>query len=154
MPLRVLIVEDEIAILNFIAETLSSLGLEVRPVSDSQQAASMIHQEKFDAIFLDLVMPKMDGFELAGLIRQSSWNGSTPIFIITGLEDQETMQRAFAAGATFFLQKPIGRQELTRLFRIAQGVILRSAAGRGALRSRPKCCANLASGRLPAGSPS
>ncbi len=66
-------------------------------------------------------MPKVDGFELARRIRASSWNKSTPIVVVTGHDDTKTMQKAFAAGTTFFLQKPIDRQRLTNLFKAARG---------------------------------
>jgi len=63
----------------------------------------------------------VDGFELARRIRASSWNKSTPIVVVTGHDDTKTMQKAFAAGTTFFLQKPIDRQRLTNLFKAARG---------------------------------
>jgi CheY-like chemotaxis protein len=68
-------------------------------------------------------MPKMNGFELACHIRQSSWNKSTPIIVVTGREDRKTMQQAFDVGATFFLQKPVDRQKLLLLFRTARGTM-------------------------------
>jgi PleD family two-component response regulator len=48
---------------------------------------------------------KVDGFELARQIRASSWNKSTPIVVVTGQDDTKAMQKVFAAGTTFFLQK-------------------------------------------------
>src|SRR6266849_7624795 len=102
-------------------EVLTSLKVEVHAVTDSEQAAGLVNQERFDGIFVDLQMPKVDGFELARRIRASSWNKSTPIVVVTGQDDTKTMQKAFAAGTTFFLQKPIDRQRLTNLFKAARG---------------------------------
>jgi CheY-like chemotaxis protein len=96
----------------------------VRPVSDSEKAVGMVNQEKFDGIFLDLEMPNLNGFDLARLIRKSSWNKSTPIIIVTGRDERQTMQEAFAIGATFFLQKPVDRQKLSILFRTVSGGML------------------------------
>jgi CheY-like chemotaxis protein len=84
----------------------------------------MVNQEKFDGIFLDLEMPNLNGFDLARLIRKSSWNKSTPIIIVTGRDERQTMQEAFAIGATFFLQKPVDRQKLSILFRTVSGGML------------------------------
>jgi CheY-like chemotaxis protein len=81
----------------------------------------VVNQEKFDGIFLDLEMPNLNGFDLARLIRKSSWNKSTPIIIVTGREERQSMQNAFAIGATFFLQKPVDRQKLSALFRTVSG---------------------------------
>jgi CheY-like chemotaxis protein len=122
--LKLLVVEDDIANLELTAEVLRSLKAEVRPVSDSQEAARLIQHEKFDGIFLDLEMPRVDGFELARQIRKSSWNRSTPIVIVTGREDRRTMQQAFEIGATFFLQKPVDRQRLSRLFETVRGGLI------------------------------
>jgi DNA-binding response OmpR family regulator len=106
------------------AEVFTSLKAEVCPVSDSEKAADLVNQEKFDGIFLDLEMPNMNGFDLARRIRKSSWNKSVPIIIVTGRDDRRTMQEAFAIGATFFLQKPVDRQKLTGLFRTVRGALL------------------------------
>jgi DNA-binding response OmpR family regulator len=97
---------------------------EVRPISESEKAAALVNQEKFDGIFLDLEMPKLNGFDLARLVRKSSWNKSTPIIIVTGRDERQTMQDAFSIGATFFLQKPVDRQKLNALFRMVTGGML------------------------------
>jgi CheY-like chemotaxis protein len=120
-PLKLLVVEDDSASLELMAEVFTSLKAEVRAVSDSEKAVGMVNQEKFDGIFLDLEMPKLNGFDLARLIRKSSWNKSTPIIIVTGRDERDTMQQAFSLGATFFLQKPVDRQKLSVLFRTVSG---------------------------------
>ena len=122
--LKLLVVEDDTASLELMTEVFTYLKAEVRPVSDSEKAAGIVNQEKFDGIFLDLEMPKLNGFELARVIRKSSWNKSTPIIIVTGRDERQTMQEAFALGATFFLQKPVDRQKLTILFRTVSGGML------------------------------
>jgi CheY-like chemotaxis protein len=122
--LKLLVVEDDLASLELMAEVFTSLKAEVRPVSDSEKAADLVNREKFDGIFLDLEMPKMNGFDLARRIRRSSWNKSAPIVIVTGSDDRRTMQEIFAVGATFYLQKPVDRQRLTSLFRTVRGALL------------------------------
>jgi CheY-like chemotaxis protein len=123
-PLKLLVVEDNIANLELMTEVFTSLKAEVRPISDSEKAATLVNQEKFDGIFLDLEMPRLNGFDLARLVRKSSWNKSTPIVIVTGRDEKQTMQDAFAIGATFFLQKPVDRQKLSILFRTVSGGML------------------------------
>ena len=123
-PLKLLVVEDNIPSLELMTEVFLSLKAEVRPISDSVKAVAMVNEEKFDGIFLDLEMPNLNGFDLARLVRKSSWNKSTPIIIVTGRDDRQTMQDAFAIGATFFLQKPVDRQKLSSLFRTVSGGML------------------------------
>lgn len=122
--LSLLVVEDDIASLELMTEVFSSLETDVHPVSDGQRAAALVNRQKFDGVFMDLQMPDMNGFELAHQIRRSSWNKSTPIVIVTGSDDRQTMQQAFATGANFFLQKPVDRQKLTSLFRKVRGTLL------------------------------
>jgi CheY-like chemotaxis protein len=121
VSLKLLIVEDDIASLELMTEVFTSLEAEVSPVSDSQKAAGLVNQERFDGIFLDLEMPNLHGFDLARLIRKSSRNKSTPIVIVTGRDQRDTMQQAFTIGATFYLQKPVDRQKLSILFRTVRG---------------------------------
>jgi CheY-like chemotaxis protein len=121
VSLKLLVVEDDAANLELMTEVFTSLQAEVKPISDSEEAAGIINRQKFDGIFLDLEMPNLNGFELASIVRKSSWNKSTPIIIVTGRDERQTMQQAFALGATFFLQKPIDRQKLNNLFRTVRG---------------------------------
>src|ERR1039458_4955481 len=86
-PLKLLVVEDDPASLELMAEVFTSLKANVRAVSDSQHAAGLVNQERFDGIFLDLEMPNLHGFDLARLIRRSSWNKSAPIIIVTGRDE-------------------------------------------------------------------
>ncbi|HEX3740220.1 MAG TPA: response regulator [Terriglobales bacterium] len=124
LSLKLLVVEDDLASLELMTEVLRSLEAEVRPLSDSQAAAVLVNQEKFDGIFLDLEMPNLNGFALAQEVRTSSWNRLTPIVIVTGRDERETMHQAFATGATFFLQKPIDKRKLAILFRAVRGTMV------------------------------
>jgi CheY-like chemotaxis protein len=118
--LKLLVVEDDPASLELMIEVFASLKTNVCPVSDSQKAAALLNQERFDGIFLDIEMPNLNGFELAQVARQSSWNKSTPIVVVTGREQSDTMFQAFATGATFFLQKPIDRLKLAGLLQTVE----------------------------------
>jgi CheY-like chemotaxis protein len=119
--LKLLVVEDHLPSLEMMDEVFTSHKAEVRPISDSERAADLIRRERYDGIFLNLEMPNMNGFELARRVRESTWNRSTPIVVVTGSDDGTTMQQVFAVGATFFLQKPVDRQRLSSLFRTVHG---------------------------------
>src|SRR5580693_1264327 len=98
--LKLLVVEDDLPSLELMDEVFTSLKADVHPISDGDRAADLVNQERYDGIFLDLEMPHMHGFDLARRIRESSWNKSTPIVIVTGRDDRSTMQKVFAIGAT------------------------------------------------------
>ena len=139
--LKILVVDDNIPTLELITNVLATVGVNVRALGDSQEAATLVSKEKFDGIFLDLVMPKVDGFELADRIRQSARNRRTPIVIVTGLEDKQTLRRAFAAGGTFFLQKPLSKDKLIHLLNSTRGAMLqeRRRSKRIPLRTEVTC---------------
>jgi len=121
--LRILVVEDDLPSLELIYEVLLSLDVEVFPASDSERALTVAQNEKFDGIFVDLNMPRIDGFRLMKAIRSAGWNQRTPFIVLTGMGDPDTMKRAFAAGATFFLRKPIDRRQLTSLLNTTRGTM-------------------------------
>lgn len=124
--LKLLVVEDDLPSLELMEEVFTSLQAEVRPVNNSETAAVLVGKEKFDGIFLDLEMPRMHGLDLTNRIRESSWNKSTPIIVVSGRNDREAMQQSFSVGASFFLQKPVDRQKLSRLLRTVRGGMLQS----------------------------
>jgi CheY-like chemotaxis protein len=124
MSIRVLVVEDDLPTLEMMQEVLSSFDVEVVPLLDSEEAFNAVNREKFDGIFLDLLMPRLNGFRLAEAIRSSSWNKTTPIIIVTGNSEKRAMQEAFRAGGNFYLQKPIDRNRLTILLNSTRGTML------------------------------
>jgi len=122
--MKILLVDDEPQVCRLVKSLVEPLGVEVRTFSDSREAALILETEKFDGIMLDVAMPNMDGFELARKIRATPPNQMAPIIMITGKDDVETMRRAFDAGATFFIGKPISREKIYAIFRTARGAML------------------------------
>lgn len=123
MPSRILVVDDDPTVCELIQEVLAAAEMESFALTDSKEAATRIAQERFDAIFLDVRMPPPDGIELSRQIRASGLNRTTPIVVITGEEDNAVLKRAFEAGATFLLFKPIDRHRMLRLIRVTEGSI-------------------------------
>src|SRR5271169_2627766 len=117
MASRILVVDDEATTCELIQEVLRSVEIEALAVTHSGLALTYLAKEKFDAVFLDVHMPPPDGIELTRKIRSGSLNVTTPIMIITGEDDHGLLARAFEAGASFFLYKPIDRHDILRLLR-------------------------------------
>jgi CheY-like chemotaxis protein len=122
--MKILLVDDEPEVCRLFRAMVEPLGVEVRTSTDSQEAATILEDEKFDGIMLDVAMPGLDGVSLAKKIRSTPPNQQAPIIMITGLDDVETMRRSFKAGATFFLGKPFSREKIYSLFRAARGPML------------------------------
>jgi CheY-like chemotaxis protein len=122
--MKILLVDDEPEVCRLVKTMVEPLGVEVCTSSDSIEAASILETEKFDGIMVDVAMPNMDGFQLTRKIRATPPNQQAPVIMITGLDDVETMRRAFEAGATFFIGKPISREKIYAIFRTARGAML------------------------------
>lgn len=120
MPNKVLIVEDDPSLCEFIREVLRSADLETHAMTDSTQAAARLKTEKFNAVFLDMRMPSPDGIDLTRQMRASRLNLTTPIIVITGERERGLTARAFEAGASFIVFKPVDRTRLLRLVNIVQ----------------------------------
>jgi CheY-like chemotaxis protein len=118
--------------------------MEANFLTDSAEAAERLRREKYHAVFLDMRMPPPDGVELTRQIRASRVNASTVIVMITGEEDRTVMRRAFEAGVEVFLFKPVERNKLLRLIRIAEGPIERER--RRFTRVRLRCRVSMESG--------
>ena len=110
---RLLIVDDEESVRLLLAR-LASKGLkaDVQLAGTCEQALRLARNYAYDAILLDLMMPGIGGFEVLKEIRASSANMTTPILIVSALEDMETNDRCMAAGASGFLVKPVEQKAL------------------------------------------
>jgi CheY-like chemotaxis protein len=124
MALKVMIVDDEPAVLQVLKDLMGPAGLAVTAFADSREAAARVEKEKFDAAFVDVSMPGMDGFELTRCIRASRSNSRIPIVMLTGHDDLETMRKGCQAGITFFLGKPFSPEKLRGLLAVTRGAIL------------------------------
>jgi CheY-like chemotaxis protein len=125
VPGQVLVVDDHAPSSELISEILRSSGFEAISLTSSAEAAERLTKEKFHAIFLDMRMPPPDGIELARQVRASRVNASTVIIMITGEQEQTLMKRAFEMGVEFFLFKPVERNKLLKLIRVAETSIER-----------------------------
>ncbi|MFQ5791782.1 MAG: response regulator, partial [Acidobacteriota bacterium] len=120
----ILIVDDDLADLELIASILEPLHTMPKCVQSSRTAAELISTEKYDSIFLDWLMPEMNGIELARHIRESKRNSTVPIVMLTVKTEPEAMQHAFQAGVNFFLTKPLTAAKAKRLLNVSRGMIL------------------------------
>src|SRR5271156_6131988 len=138
MQRRALIVDDEERVCDFISSVLSSNGMEAMTLTSSVKALTYLRKEKFSAAIIDSQMPAPDGLELTRRARDSGLNQKTPIIVVSDDQSPAAVSRAFSAGASFFLYKPIDKARLLKLLRATQGAIEheRRRFRRVALRSR------------------
>ena len=104
---KVLVVDDDLAGLLMASEALTSAGFEVIEAEDGLEAVEQFDKHHPDLVVMDVVMPRMNGFDSCALIRKSDGGEHVPILMITGLDDVDSIQKAYEAGATDFVTKPI-----------------------------------------------
>ena len=103
----ILIADDDPMILLLARQTLDVNSFRVLVAEDGQDAIEKFECYAPDLILCDVMMPKVDGFELCASIRATKRGEHLPIVMMTGLNDAESIQHAFAAGATDFCEKPV-----------------------------------------------
>ncbi len=102
--MKILIVEDEKHIAEGLRFNLEMDGFEVKVKHDGVAALEILQTENFDAIVLDVMMPKMDGFTVAKNLRENE--NFTPILMLTALGKPEDVLHGFECGADDYLTKP------------------------------------------------
>jgi DNA-binding response OmpR family regulator len=121
MQRRALVVDDEPATCELIQKVLYAAGVDALTLTRSGQAASFLEEGKFDMVFFDLHMGSPDGIELSREMRRGGSNRNTPIILLSDDQRPSAMSQGFAAGASFFLYKPVDRERLLKLIRATQG---------------------------------
>jgi DNA-binding response OmpR family regulator len=107
---RILVVEDNIELQGIIADFLEVKDAVADFASDGEQGFELALNHGFDAIILDVMLPKLDGMQVATKLRQ---NGvSTPILMLTALNGQQDLLSSFDSGADDFVSKPFQFPEL------------------------------------------
>jgi DNA-binding response OmpR family regulator len=110
---KVMIVEDDVQASTFLAEVLTTEGYVPIVVNESSRAMGLANGTLPDAFLLDLMMPEPDGFRLCRMLRSNPNFVSSPIIIVTALDDTDSRIVAFGAGANDYIVKPFHINELT-----------------------------------------
>ncbi|BAZ50684.1 response regulator receiver modulated diguanylate cyclase [Nostoc sp. NIES-4103] len=120
----VLVVDDEQFNRMQLRLFIEKEGYQIAEAQNGREALRVVQQLHPDIVLLDAMMPDMDGFECCAQLQSLDCSKYTPVLMITGLEDQESVDRAFAAGAIDYVTKPIHwavlRQRVKRLIQQSQ----------------------------------
>jgi len=117
-PLRILVVDDEPAILRFLYASLESQGYIVSTAVNARTALDMVRKKAADLVVLDLGLPDMDGLDV---VRQIRDGGETvPIIILSSRDNESAKVAALDLGADDYVTKPFGIDELLARIRMAE----------------------------------
>jgi DNA-binding response OmpR family regulator len=108
--IRVLLAEDESALAHIVRESLEEQSFEVILCSNGEQALQKYAECKPDILALDIMMPKMDGFEVAKKVREK--DRTIPIIFLTARSQPKDVVAGFESGANDYLKKPFSVEEL------------------------------------------
>ena len=109
---RVLVVDDEIDLVMLVQLRLEASGYEVIVAYDGQEGLTKAQKEKPDLIILDLMMPRMDGYKVCGLLKADARYNKIPIIVYSARGQQEDIKLAEEVGANAYILKSIETQEL------------------------------------------
>lgn len=108
----ILIVDDNSQNAELLEAYLEPLQCKVRIASDGIEALDQIRQKHPDIVLLDIMMPRMSGFEVCRRMKQDSDTRDIPVVMVTALNELADIERGVDCGADDFLSKPINKLEL------------------------------------------
>ncbi len=111
-PPRVLIADDNPQGVELLEAYLSGSDYEIRTAADGEQTLQQVAQWEPDLILLDIMMPKISGFEVCKRLRKDPKTRGIAVLMITALDQPSDIERAVDAGTDDFVTKPINKSEL------------------------------------------
>ncbi|MEO1655136.1 MAG: response regulator, partial [Bacteroidota bacterium] len=107
---KILFVEDEAALALIVKDSLESEGYQVNQVGDGPAAIKAFYEDKPDLVILDVMLPRLNGIEVAKTIRDT--DRETPIIFLTAKSQVKDVIKGFEAGGNDYLRKPFSVEEL------------------------------------------
>jgi DNA-binding response OmpR family regulator len=102
---KILVIEDEATLQKALNDVLSQEGYDVSSALDGVRGLELATEEKPDLILLDIILPRMDGFEVLRKLKSDENTSNIPVIILTNLSDINDIQKALDLGATTYLVK-------------------------------------------------
>ena len=109
---RVLVVDDDDDIRDLVAFRLDRAGYEVLRAGDGQQALDLAKEHQPDLAVLDVMMPKLTGYDVTRELRADAATSRIPVILLTARVQEADVARGFEAGADDYVKKPFSPQEL------------------------------------------
>ncbi len=108
----ILLVDDNVQNLELMQAYLETLPSRIRTAEDGLEAASLIDEEMPDLILLDVMMPRMSGFELCQKLKSNPHTRDIVVIMVTALNEVGDFERAVECGTNDFITKPVNKLEL------------------------------------------
>lgn len=115
MPKKILVIDDESELVKAITIRFKASGYEVISASDGEKGVDKAKSFKVDLILLDIIMPRMDGYEVCKTLKTDPKTKDIPIVIFTAAGQRDLEERCMAAGAAAVIKKPFETTDLLEL---------------------------------------
>ena len=120
-PPTILVADDEEDLRELVAYRLTRSGYQVIGAGDGLQALELAAERTPDLMVLDVMMPKLDGYELTRRVRAEAALRSIPVILLTARSQESDIDRGFEVGADDYLKKPFNPDELVARVRAVLG---------------------------------
>jgi len=117
----ILVADDEEDLRELVTYRLSRSGYQVIGAGDGQEALELATERTPDLMVLDVMMPKLDGYELTRRVRAEAALQSIPVILLTARSQESDIDRGFEVGADDYLKKPFNPDELVARVRAVLG---------------------------------
>jgi DNA-binding response OmpR family regulator len=114
--MRILLVEDEAGIVQFLQQGLEEEGYEITSASDGEKGLELLLNESYDLVLLDWMLPNLSGLEVCKIFREK--NKTTPIIFLTAKDTVQETIEGLQAGANDYIKKPFSFDELVERIKI------------------------------------
>ena len=118
---NILVVDDDRTVRMALVDAFTRENYEVEEATNGMQALNICKRHMPDLVLMDAVMPELDGFDACQMIRELPHGSDIPVLMITALDDEQSIVRAFSSGATDYISKPINfsviKQRVARLIK-------------------------------------
>ena len=111
-PTLILVADDDDDVRELVVFRLERAGYQVVTASDGQEAVQVALERPPDVCVIDVMMPKLDGYEVTERLRASPGLADVPIVLLTASVQEAAVNRGFEAGASDYIKKPFSPQEL------------------------------------------
>ncbi len=115
--LRILLVDDEPSIVKMVGKRLEGEGFEVLIATDGQDALTKARTQLPDLIVLDLMLPKLNGYEVCTMLKQDARYQKIPVVLFTAKTQEKDEKLGMECGANAYVRKPFRAQELLETIR-------------------------------------
>jgi len=109
---KILVVEDDLVTQRMLSARLEITGYDVITASDGEEALNKARKENPDLLILDLMLPKMTGYEVCRMLKFDDKYKKIPIIILSSLDQQDEREKAVKAGADTYVIKPFDLEQL------------------------------------------